>query len=204
VDADCWVTDQVASMNRGEWIDPRDGKTTFGEYAATWQSAQLHRPSTTAQVDTNLRLHVLPSFERRPLSSVRTTEVQAWVRRLEADLAPATVRLIYGYLATIFKAAVRDRLISSSPCVEIKLPKPGRRQVVPLETTVVEALRAAVPARYRALVVLGAGSGVRQGEAFGLTVDRVDFPAPEAHDRSPARSAPGRTTEARPTQDGGE
>ena len=32
-----------------------------------------------------------------------------------------------------------------------------------------------VPARYRALVILGAGTGVRIGEAMGLTVDRVDF-----------------------------
>jgi integrase len=32
-----------------------------------------------------------------------------------------------------------------------------------------------MPQRYRALVVLGAGTGLRQGEAFGLTVDRVDY-----------------------------
>jgi integrase len=34
--------------------------------------------------------------------------------------------------------------------------------------------RRATP-RFRALAVLGAGSGVRQGEALGLTVDRIDF-----------------------------
>ncbi|MHA6618925.1 site-specific integrase [Pseudonocardia sp. DLS-67] len=33
----------------------------------------------------------------------------------------------------------------------------------------------AVPDRYRALVVLAAGTGLRQGECFGLTVDRIDF-----------------------------
>jgi integrase len=32
-----------------------------------------------------------------------------------------------------------------------------------------------VPERYRALVTLAAGTGLRQGEAFGLTVDRIDF-----------------------------
>lgn len=39
----------------------------------------------------------------------------------------------------------------------------------------VEALVEAMPARYRAMVVLAAGTGLRQGEAFGLTLDRVDF-----------------------------
>lgn len=83
--------------------------------------------------------------------------------------------LVYGYVASIFKAAVRDRLIASSPCIEIKLPKVEPRRVDPLATEIVEKLIDAVPARYRALVVLGAGTGLRQGEAFGLTLDRVDF-----------------------------
>jgi integrase len=40
---------------------------------------------------------------------------------------------------------------------------------------VVLALADAVPDRYRALVILAAGSGMRQGECFGLTVDHIDF-----------------------------
>lgn len=39
----------------------------------------------------------------------------------------------------------------------------------------VEALAPAVPDRYRALIVFAAGMGLRQGECFGLTVDRLDF-----------------------------
>ena len=39
----------------------------------------------------------------------------------------------------------------------------------------VQALTEAMPDRYRALVTLAAGTGLRQGEVFGLTVDRVDF-----------------------------
>jgi len=33
----------------------------------------------------------------------------------------------------------------------------------------------AVPPRYRALVIAAAGTGMRQGECFGLTLDRIDF-----------------------------
>lgn len=32
-----------------------------------------------------------------------------------------------------------------------------------------------MPDRYKALIVVAAGTGLRQGECFGLTVDRVDF-----------------------------
>ncbi|MEO3938971.1 site-specific integrase [Dermatophilaceae bacterium Soc4.6] len=37
------------------------------------------------------------------------------------------------------------------------------------------AIAEMVPARYRAMVVLVASTGMRQGEVFGLTVDRIDF-----------------------------
>jgi integrase len=55
------------------------------------------------------------------------------------------------------------------------LPKIERKRVVPLETEQVLALADAPPDRYKALVVLAAGTGRRQGEAFGLTAPNVDF-----------------------------
>jgi integrase len=47
--------------------------------------------------------------------------------------------------------------------------------VEPLPLDVVRALEDALPSRYRALVTAATGTGLRQGECFGLTVDRVDF-----------------------------
>ena len=63
----------------------------------------------------------------------------------------------------------------ASPCVDVRLPRPAPKRVEPLATARVEALIAAMPERYRALVVLAAGTGLRQGEAFGLELARVDF-----------------------------
>jgi len=68
-----------------------------------------------------------------------------------------------------------DRLESSNPCDGTGLPKVPRQQIEPLPTETVWALVEAVPPRYRALVILAAGTGMRQGEALGLTVDRIDF-----------------------------
>jgi integrase len=44
-----------------------------------------------------------------------------------------------------------------------------------LSTDVVLAIEAAMPARWRAIVTLMAGTGLRPGEAAGVTVDRIDF-----------------------------
>jgi integrase len=170
-----WAADEVSALGKGAWVDPKAGKVTFQTYGEKWRAIQIHRPSTAAQVETNLRRHVYPTFGDRPIGSIRTSEVQAWVRGLAGVLEPSTVELVYRYLVAIFRAAVADKIIPESPAVAIKLPRAEPRRVEPLETAVVQALIEAVPDRYRALVVLAAGTGLRQGEAFGITRDRVDF-----------------------------
>jgi integrase len=148
---------------------------TLQTYAEQWRASQVHRPTTAAQVETNLRRTVYPTLGTRPLGAIRPSEVQAWVSGRAEALSPGTVRLVFRYLSALFRAAVADRIITVSPCTGVKLPKVERGQVEPLTVEQVEALIAAVPSRYRALVVLGAGTGLRQGECFGLTVDRLDF-----------------------------
>jgi integrase len=147
----------------------------FRDYAEAWRAGQVHRPSTAAQAETYLRLHAYPTLGLRPIGSIRRSEVQAWVKSISGELAPGSVELVYRWVSTIFKAAVGDRLIAASPCVRISLPKRMDTEVVPLGVSEVEALVVAVPERYRALIVLAVAMGLRQGECFGLTVDRVDF-----------------------------
>ena len=62
--------------------------------------------------------------------------------------------------------------------VTVRRDQPAQRQpkrVVPLSTEEIAALIDALPDRYRALVLLASATGLRQGEAFGVTLDRVDF-----------------------------
>ncbi len=160
-------------LAHGVYVDPAGGRTQFGEFAEKWRVAQVHRPNTVTQLESYLRLHAYPTLGRRALGDMRRSEIQAWVKQLTAVLAPGSVVLVYRWVATIFKAAVGDRLIASSPCMRIALPKCNDAEVVPLSVAEVEALAAAVKDRYRALIIFGAGMGLRQGECFGLTVDRV-------------------------------
>lgn len=54
-------------------------------------------------------------------------------------------------------------------------PETGAATVVPLTVAQVIAIADKIEARYRALAIFAAGTGLRQGECFGLTLDRVDF-----------------------------
>jgi integrase len=145
----------------------------FEAYGEQWRAAQVHRATTAAQVETHLRRHAYPTFGGRPLGGIRPSEVQAWVRSLEQDLAPSTIGVVYSFVAAIFRAAVRDRLIVSSPCVDIRLPEREPKRVDPIATEKVEALIAAMPERHRALIVLAAGTGLRQGRRLASTWRRL-------------------------------
>jgi len=135
----------------------------------------VHRLTTQDYIEGNLRRNAYPVLGDKPLSSIRPSEIQAWVMGMTDRLAPSTVGVVHGVVSAIFRAAVRDRLIVANPCDGTRLPKTTPSRVEPLPVETVHALADAVPARYRALVILAAGSGMRQGECLGLTVDRLDF-----------------------------
>jgi integrase len=175
VDAERWLDGVRGELVRGTYVDPAAGRERFEGVATRWLSIQVHRPTTSVQVRSNLTNHVLPVFGDRPIGTIRPSEVQAWVRSLTSELAPGTVEVIYRYFAAILRAAVEDRIIAVSPCRGIRLPRIEKIRIEPLGTDEVVALADAVDDRYRALVVLAAGTGMRQGEVFGLTLPRLDL-----------------------------
>lgn len=68
-----------------------------------------------------------------------------------------------------------DRLIAETPCRNIALSEIIEDKVVPLTTQQGRALASAAPEDLEALVVFGAGTGLRSGEIVGLPVEAVDF-----------------------------
>ncbi|HQR80301.1 MAG TPA: tyrosine-type recombinase/integrase, partial [Actinomycetota bacterium] len=157
------------------YVDPRAGKMTFQEYAEHWRSIQVHRASSAAHYETMLRRHTYPHLGDRALSEIAPSDIQAWVKRISEPLSASTVGVVHGIVSSCFKSAVRDRRIASNPCEGTQLPTVEPKQVVPLTVEQVAALHDAISDEYKALVHLCAASGLRQGEAFGLTADRVDF-----------------------------
>lgn len=174
-DAQRWLNEVTASVVTGQYVDPAAGRQTLREYAESWRAIQVHRPTTQAHVETMLRRHVYPRLGDRALASLRPSDIQTLVKSLSLELQPSTVRVVHRILAGILKSAVRDRRIASNPCEGTRLPRSEGRRVEPMTTGAMRQLEAAMPKRFQALVVFAAGTGLRQGEAFGLTVDRIDF-----------------------------
>lgn len=177
LDARRWLDEVTADLLTGRYVDPDAGKVTFGTFADQWLAAQTFEPTTREAVESRLRAHLLPAFGRLELRAIRPSTVQAWLRGRQQDLAPSYVRVLLANLSSILGAAVEDGLIAANPCSSsaVSAPKVPRRRIEPWPHDQVAAVVSAHPEAYRAVALLAAGAGLRQGEAFGLHVEDVDF-----------------------------
>jgi hypothetical protein len=145
VDAQRWIDAVTASVVRGDYVDPGAGRVTVTTYATRWQAVQVSSDGTRRIVDNALRLHLLPALGSYRIGAVRRSDIQGWVKSLEAKgLAAGSVRNVYDVAGQVFSSAVEDRVIASTPCRKIVLPRGDGAEVVPPTLEQIEAVRKAL------------------------------------------------------------
>ncbi|MDC7122380.1 site-specific integrase [Cellulomonas fimi] len=174
-DAERHVVAMESAKARGVYIDPAAGRITVAQFAAQWQAAQPYGPSSATQRDVHLRRHILPTLGHQPLAAVTPSMVKAWLRGLTGSEASKRQQL--KTLNQMLGAAVDDGVIPRNPAAarSVTKPKAVPQDVVPWTTEQADAVADALPERYRVLVTLAWGLGLRSGELFGLAVEDVDF-----------------------------
>ena len=186
IDASRWLDEVTTSLVTGQYVAPNAGKVTFKAYAEQWRLNQVqHRPTTRAHMQTTLNRRVYPKLGDKPIGSISPEDIRNWLAWLQVGddtmtpilkpLSVSTIRTAHGIVSGIFRSAVRDKRIASNPCEGTRLPKPERKLVVPPTPEIVQSLLDHCPAEYLAMLMLGAGAGMRNGEVLGLTRDRIDF-----------------------------
>jgi integrase len=180
-EAAAYLAQIEAKVHSGSYVDPHAGrKITFGTYATEWLSGRATELTTAARDRSYMRTHLLTEWADVPLSRIDHSAVQRWLVRLSAMRAPATVDKCRQLMSGVMASAVRDRLISSNPVEGIRLAAKRRRAGEQLTITMeelVNRLLPCVPARYRALVALAGGTGLRWGECVGLRWNSIDVEA---------------------------
>lgn len=175
-DAERWLATMLADLARGGYVDPAAARTTFKEYAERWRAQQPHRPETSRLYERTLRLHVYPVIGSRQLGALRRSDIQELVAGMvRGGYMPKTIENLVRLVRAILNAAVDDGLIVNSPHRKISRPAVEQRLVVPLPLEGVRRAANVISPRMRALVLLSVGTGLRQGEALGLTRDRVNL-----------------------------
>lgn len=147
---------------------------TFEQWADQWLERAGKRPNSVVR-DRQAIAVFRTELGPRPLASITPMHVQGAVDARARTVAPATLARDFSALRALFNAAVDADILGRSPCRKIALPRakpPARVAVSPGE---LERLASKVPARYRALILVGGVLGLRWGESVGLRVRDVDF-----------------------------
>lgn len=181
-DAARWLALMEVEMARGDWLDPDAAKIPFAAYAERWVNDRVLKTRTAELYGGLLRNHLLPTFADSNVGDIDEAAVRRWRKaRLDAgpyakrSFGPVTVAKAYRLLHAILETAADDQLIRRNPC---RIDNAGKedtpeRDMVPLP--VAFAIAAALPARYRMLVLLAAYTGLRWGELTALRRDSIDL-----------------------------
>jgi hypothetical protein len=157
-DAQEWERRQADSLRSGVWSDPAAGDRPVGEWCQIWLDAQPARqPATLRKIRGVIAKQIAGTFGRRPLVSVRPSEVQAWAAELSRTQSVATARHALGVLRRVFDYAVRDGAIQRNPAAGIRLSKVQGNDPRPLTHDELWRLAGVVDAARDRLLVLVAG-----------------------------------------------
>jgi hypothetical protein len=111
VEAEQFLAQTEADKVRGTWFDPNRGRRRFGDWAAEWWevwSSHPHgSPNGLQTIESHVRVHVRPFFDRYELRAITPTLVQRWQNELVTKLGHSGVMACRSVLLRIMEAAVR-------------------------------------------------------------------------------------------------
>lgn len=168
--ATAFLAQVKADLLRGDYVDPSASRVTFSEYAEHWLSRRVGRPGTLLSYKYALARLTLGDVQ---MGHLTRAHVERQVSDLSERYAPGTVRHTYHVLAMLMRDAVRDRVIPRSPCQAVRLPEQAKHVVDVLSPE--QVFRLIDVSREPAMLALGYGCGLRQGEVLGLRRGSVDF-----------------------------
>lgn len=169
-------------LRRGSYVAREEREVTFGVYYERWLASRRISKARAFTDASRARLHVLPHWADRPLSSIRPSDVDDGIADLSRKMGPYSVRHCYTLFRGPLRRAVKDRLMDD-PCIDVPLPKkPDLRKTFDDVLSarevdrLVEGIQDRGPGyaglktndRYEALVFMGAWLGPRLNEAIGL------------------------------------
>lgn len=178
-DADRWLTSVKNELNRGDYVDPRVGRSPFSHWASEWLDTAAHlKPKTRVDYETMLRVHVLPVSADKSIAAIQPGDVRRFIAdKVATGAAPGTVRGARKVLRLVLATAQAEGAIRSNPCDGVRVPASPKADMVFLSAEQVEDLALAIGEGYGTLIRLAAYTGMRAGEIGALRIGRVDLDA---------------------------
>ena len=168
-------------LSEVNWANHRSNSVamTIAQLCSHFEQRELARSNTWRSYSTKrgyavyLRRWIVPEWGRYELRSIRTIEVESWLRRL--PLAKSSCAKIRNVMSVLFNHACRYEFFDRNP---IHLVRQGaKRKTAPnvLTPDEIKILVDGLALREKTLVLLAASTGLRQSELFGLKWGDMNF-----------------------------
>ena len=172
----------LAALDSGTYIAPC--KMTVEEWMEIWSKQYLGgvKESTVAAYNATIRTHIKPGIGAIRLDALDTHLVQSFYNGLREPtkdreaVSPKTVKNVHGVLHKALQQAVANGYIRFNPTNSCILPRIEKKELQPLDEAETKLFLDAVKGHpLELLYTITLFTGMREGEALGLTWDRVDF-----------------------------
>ena len=168
---------QEQQVLAGSWHDASQGEITFHDFVEReWLPHKHLEVTTRSSYVSYLNKQFYPAFGTKKLNKISPSVIQDWVTKAHDEgLSPRSIKKYHVFLSSIFRRAVRDRILVYNPCDHTELPKVIARKSRTLTPDEFERLVAAVPAQYRLMLETFIETGMRWGELIALRPRHIDF-----------------------------
>jgi integrase len=175
--AEKWLTIVESEVIKGTWVAPEAGEVELGEFAQRWIAERRLAPRTRELYEDLFKLYIRAHLAHLMIGAVKPQTIRTWRKRLldEGTKEPQAVKAYCLLRAILNTATKEDAIIRENPC-RIKGYDQYHTPERPV-ATVEQVYRLAdeMPARFRALVIVAAFSGLRWGELAALRRSDVDL-----------------------------
>lgn len=172
----------AVAVNEGSYQEP--SKMTVGQWLDIWEQDYLGsvKPTTVLNYSQHIKNHLKPAFGAVKLEALNAHDIQRFYNNLGKEqngkpgLSPKTVKNIHGAFHKALQQAVELGYLRFNPADACKLPRAERKEIKPMDNETMSVFMKAIQGhRFEAIYLTMLFTGLRRGEACGLTWDCVDL-----------------------------
>ncbi|MBR1691765.1 MAG: site-specific integrase [Lachnospiraceae bacterium] len=165
-------------------------KVTLNMWFDTWLNVYKKnsiKPTSYRNYENLYKNSIRDAIGHRQLDLIKPLHIQKLYTELllERNISTRHLRNINSMLYNIFKIAIQNNLIVRNPCEGVSMPKLEQPEMRVLSTEeqqiFIEYVRSERWRYYEPLFIVMLGTGMRCGEALGLSWDDIDFEHKEIH-----------------------
>ncbi|MBE7897217.1 site-specific integrase [Paenibacillus polymyxa] len=186
-DAQAALTDLLAQVNKGEYIEPSKIKFTdymLNEWLTEKEQNQHMTRLTVDSYKSYITNHIEPFLKSKTLGELTTSHIKGLVKYLKTKKSPqnnkplsdSTVQRIYNIVVTALNYAVKNELIKVNPAKKVDRPKIAKRKLTIWNVEQIQKFLSSFEySRHYVAFFLAIHTGMRQGEILGLPWSNIDY-----------------------------